>query len=72
MKFLFFIVLSTIIKIFYAAKYYSPWVEAKRLLALYKYTEIYMFKERVREMGKKFALEEYINGNWKFFIEKIS
>ena len=72
MKFLFFIVLATIIKAFYAAKLYSPWVKARRLLALYKYTETYMFKERIRGMGKKFALEEYINNDWKFFMKKIS
>ncbi len=66
------VLLITTIRIYGTIKGYSPWVEAKRLLALYKYTETYMFKERARGMGEKFALEGYINKDWKFFMEKIS
>ena len=64
-----------ILKIYYWLKGYSPWTQAKRLLAFYKYTETPMFKDRVKVMDTKFAIEEYFareGVECKFFLRRIS
>lgn len=62
----------SILRFYFLFKGLLPWVQARRLFALNKYVETFMFQDRKRIMGEKFAIDEYIKRDRHFFLRRIS
>jgi hypothetical protein len=50
----------------------TPWRKAYVLLALEKYTQSSMFKERVELLGLVYAIDQYVDRDYWYFHRQIS
>lgn len=53
-------------------KRFSPWTKAKIYLCWNKYVESEWYRERLVIMGEKYTIQRFIDGDWKFFRDKIT
>jgi len=56
----------------YRVKSVSPWSKAQIFLCWNKYTESMWYRERLVIMGEKYTVQRFIDGDWKFFRNKLT